>query len=184
MALKTLLLLLIAAALYSQENIAVLELDPDGVTASEAKTMTNKLRGELFSTGQFTVIERAQMDQILKEQGFQQTGCTSQTCVVEVGQLLGVKSMVAGSIGKVGAIYLVSLRLIDVAKGNVVRNADVEVEGDISEVLRQGVHDAARKIAGLEPDHAPPPPPAVQEAAPAEPEKLSPMMPQKRMRKK
>ncbi|OGK06475.1 MAG: hypothetical protein A2487_21370 [Candidatus Raymondbacteria bacterium RifOxyC12_full_50_8] len=165
MIVKVFFILLIASVIYSQENIAVLDLEADAVTASEAKTLTNKLRGELINTGHFTVIERGQMDEILKEQGFQQTGCTSQECAVEVGQLLGVKYMVAGSIGKVGSIFLVSLRLIDVTKGNIVNPVDQEVDGDVSDVLRQGLHDAARKLAGLEPDHAPPP----KKAAQAEP---------------
>ena len=42
------------------------------------------------------------MEDILKEQGFQQTGCTSDECVVEVGKIIGVQQMVGGSISKVG----------------------------------------------------------------------------------
>jgi TolB-like protein len=144
------IILLLSLSLFSQENIAVLDLDADGVTASEARTLTNKLRGELINTGKFTVIERSEMDDVLKEQGFQSTGCTSQECAVEMGQLLGVERMVAGSIGKVGNIYLISLRLIDVGKGNILKNIDEEVEGDISLVLRSGMGKAAKKLAGVE----------------------------------
>lgn len=180
---KTLILLLLATALFSQENIAVLDLEADGVTASEAKTLTNKLRGELINTGKFTVIERGQMDEILKEQGFQKTGCTSQECVVEVGQLLGVKSMLAGSVGKVGTIFLISLRQIDVAKGTVLKNADEEVDGDISEVLRHGLHNVARKIAGLEPDQAYAPKEEAP-AAPVAPAKAATPLPDRTMRRR
>jgi hypothetical protein len=149
---KLFVIMLFACAVSSSENIAVMDLDADGVTVSEARTLTNKLRGELISTGVFTVIERGEMDNILKEQGFQSTGCTSQECAVEMGQLLGVQKLVAGSIGKVGAIYLVSLRMIDVAKGTIVKNAEEEIEGDISAVLRVGMYNVARKIAGLDAD--------------------------------
>ncbi|MBL8027285.1 MAG: hypothetical protein JNL74_12775 [Fibrobacteres bacterium] len=145
-------LLAVMSSVFSQENIAVLDLDADGVTASEAKTLTNKLRGELINTGQFTVIERGEMDNILKEQGFQSTGCTSQECAVEMGQLLGVEKMIAGGIGKVGNIYLISLRIIDVRKGTILKNVDEEVEGDIAAVLRTGLYNSARKIAGLNAD--------------------------------
>ncbi|NIV04449.1 hypothetical protein GWN26_14740 [Candidatus Saccharibacteria bacterium] len=37
---------------------------------------------ELFNTGKFRVLERAKMKEILKEQGFQQTGCVSTAWVV------------------------------------------------------------------------------------------------------
>jgi hypothetical protein len=150
--LKLIVLVALSLSLFSQENIAVLDLDADGVTGSEARTLTNKLRGELINTGKFTVIERGEMDNVLKEQGFQSTGCTSQECAVEMGQLLGVERMVAGSIGKVGDIYLISLRMIDVGKGSIFRNIDEEVEGDIAQVLRIGLYNAARKLAGLEAD--------------------------------
>lgn len=172
--LKYILFSFLACTLNAQENIAVMELDPDGVTPSEAKTLTNKLRGELLATGKFTVIERGQMDEVLKEQGFQQTGCTSQECVVQVGQLLGVKSIVAGSIGKVGKIYVISLRLIDVAKGNILKNPDEETEGDLADVLRVGIHNVARKMADLEPDRAVVAPPAPAVAAPLPPPAASP----------
>ena len=45
------------------------------------------IRTELINTHRFIVIERAQMDSILKEQGLQQTGCTDQECAVKAGRL-------------------------------------------------------------------------------------------------
>jgi curli biogenesis system outer membrane secretion channel CsgG len=95
-----------------KEYIAVMDLEGRGVSTFEAQTLTDKLRGELINTGKFTVVERGKMEDILKEQGFQQTGCTSEECIVEMGQLIGVSQMIAGSIGKVGSTFLVSIRLI------------------------------------------------------------------------
>ena len=45
---------------------------------------------------------------MLKEQGFQQSGCVSSECAVEAGKLLGVDQIVTGSIGKIGSYYTVS----------------------------------------------------------------------------
>jgi hypothetical protein len=149
-------LLLAVQGVFSQApvNIAVLDLEADGISASEAKTLTNKLRGELFKTGKFTVVERGRMDEILKEQGFQQAGCTSQECAVEVGQLLGVDRMIAGSIGKVGSIFLVSLRLLDVGQGKIIQNVDEEISGTIEDVLISGIGRVAKKMAGMEVEEA------------------------------
>ena len=86
---------------FSQENkpnIAVLDFEALAIKKMEAVTLTEKLRGELVKTRKFTVIERGQMDEILKEQEFQMSGCTSQECVVEVGQLLNVQQMMIGSV--------------------------------------------------------------------------------------
>ena len=130
-------------------NIAVLELEADGVTKSQSRTLTNKLRGELINSGRFDVIERSQMRAILDEQGFQQAGCTDEDCVVKIGQLIGVRRMIAGSVGKIEHTYVISLRLIDVEKGKIVRNANEEITGTLTDVLQVGIFNAARKIAGF-----------------------------------
>jgi hypothetical protein len=72
-------------------NIAVLDLDPTGVSKEESRFLSDRLRTELFETGGFQVVEREKMEEILKEQGFQNTGCTSVECAVEIGQLLNVR---------------------------------------------------------------------------------------------
>jgi hypothetical protein len=84
-----------------------------------------------------------------------------------MGQLLGATSMIAGSIGKVGPIFLVSLRLIDVGTGKILQNVDVEIEGGIADVLRRGIPRIARKIAGQSvPETVPAKPVTTTEPAP------------------
>ena len=53
------------------------------------------------------------MDDLLKEQGFQQTGsCDSDACIVQAGRILGVPGIIVGSVGRVGQFrqYLYELR--------------------------------------------------------------------------
>jgi TolB-like protein len=129
-------------------NIAVLDLEALAVSLNEARTLTDKLRGELVRTGKFQVIERAQMLEILNEQGFQQTGmCNTDECYVEAGKLLGVEQLIGGSIGKVGSIYLISIRLIAVETGLIVKLVDEEVEGSVDDVLRRGIRSVAQKMS-------------------------------------
>lgn len=142
-----LILLFYAAASSEKLAIAVNDLEPQGIEQSSASIITNRLRNELFKTGVFTVLERGKMEEILKEQGFQQSGCTSDACVVEVGQLLGVKYMVAGSIGKLGKTYTISTRLIDVATGKIVLTADTDCKCDIDDVLSNSTVEIAGKLA-------------------------------------
>jgi hypothetical protein len=63
------------------------------------------------------LVERGMMEEVLQEQGFQQTGCTSEECAVEVGQLLGVQNMIGGSIGRVGDTFTLDVRMISVQSG-------------------------------------------------------------------
>ena len=93
-------LILFVGVVFAQDiTIAVLDFDGDGVSQSETRTLTNRLRDEMIKTGEYIVLERGEMDEVLKKQGFQQTGCVTSECAVVVGNMLGVQQMIGGSIG-------------------------------------------------------------------------------------
>ena len=128
-------------------NIAVLDLNGTGINADDVLFLSNRLRTELFETGKFNVLERDQMNAILNEQGFQQSGCTSVDCAVEIGQLLNVKQMVGGSIGKIEDIYSITLRLIDVQTGAIVKTATKDHSGKLSTMLTEVIPVVSRILA-------------------------------------
>ncbi|MBN2278984.1 MAG: DUF2380 domain-containing protein [Candidatus Marinimicrobia bacterium] len=132
----------------SISNIAVLNLDAFGISEPEVRALTNRLSIELFNTGRFSILERNQMEEILQEQGFQQTGCTSSECAVEAGRLLNVEQMVTGSISKVGGIYSVEVRLIDVETGKIVAVGVEDIQGGIEEVLTPGMNKVVWNMLG------------------------------------
>ena len=118
--------------------VAVTDFEGKGLAEGEAKTLTDAFRSYLINTGHFRVLERGKMDEILKEQGFQSSGaCTDQACMVEMGQLLGVDNMFAGSVGKVGATYSITVRLISVKTGEIVQSANRFHKGEIDGVLTE-----------------------------------------------
>ena len=130
-----------------RQNIAVLDLDPTGIAEADAQFLSERLRTELFETGYYQVIERNKMQEILKEQGFQNSGCTSVQCAVEIGELLNVKGIVAGAIGKIDDIYSISLRLIEVQTGAIMRTATEDYRGSLSEVLTEVIPRVAGQLA-------------------------------------
>ncbi|TFH02837.1 MAG: hypothetical protein E4H13_00755 [Calditrichales bacterium] len=131
-------------------NVAVLDLEPTGIDASDAQFLSDRLRAELFETGKFRVVEREKMNEILQEQGFQQSGCTSVECAVEIGQLLNVRTMIAGNLGKIENVYSISLRMIDVQSGVIMRTATRDHDGKLSEVLTDVIPEIARDLADAE----------------------------------
>jgi TolB-like protein len=128
-------------------NIAVVDLDAFAISVAETQALTNRLRIEFFKTGRFVVLERGQMQNILKEQDFQLSGCTTTDCLVEIGRLLNVESIVAGSISRVGQMYSVEIRLVAVETGKIVAAAVVDMDGSISDLLVKGMKLAATQIA-------------------------------------
>lgn len=129
----------------SVPTIAVVELGGD-ITKSESKILSDKLASILIETNKFKLVERSMMEEILKEQGFQQTGCTDQNCAVEIGQLLGVQKMCTGSIGKIGSSYSITLRIVNVATAEIESNASFEFKGTIEDILYEGLEKTVSKL--------------------------------------
>jgi hypothetical protein len=125
-------------------NVAVADLQPQGVSASDAAVIADLLRSQLVVEG-LRVIEKSNMDKVLAEQTFQQTGCTTQECAVKLGKLLNVQRMVVGSFGKLMDKYFLSLRLVNVESGAVIFASSAN--GTRVEEIEAGVKELALKIA-------------------------------------
>jgi len=107
------------AEVRAQERVSVAVLNIRGVNVSKivANAMTDLIRSEMVKKGMFTIVERGQMNEILKEQGFQQSGCTDEACAVKVGKLLSAQKIMIGEMTKVGNSFLITVRIVDVGKG-------------------------------------------------------------------
>ena len=146
-------LALLACAAHGQKKpgVAVLELGGNGIDTSQLSTLTNRLRAELFETEKFVIVERGAMDAILKEQGFQQTGCTDATCAVTVGQLLNAEFIIVGTVDHIGRVYSVNIRQINVATGAITNNVRSDcADCAIEDVMLKKIRQAARQIAGID----------------------------------
>ena len=62
----------------AKPTAAVLDFVGSGINAQEAQVLTQRLGSELVQTEALIMVERSQMSEIMEEQGFQQSGCTSE----------------------------------------------------------------------------------------------------------
>ncbi len=144
------LILIISMTLLNAQQdkmrLAILDLQPKNVSTPTASMVSDLLRTELFNTGLFMVVERGEMKSVLKEQGFQMSGCTETECAVEVGRLLSARKILVGTIGKLGERYIINARIVDVEKGVMEfgDKASAKSEGD----LEGAVTEFANKLAG------------------------------------
>ncbi len=141
-----------AVSAQAKESYAVMDLEGRGISALEAATLTDRMRSELVKTGAVQVVERGQMQQILSEQDFQMTGCTSDECAVEIGQMLGVTKMIAGSIGKIGSTFTMDLRTINIATGAIENTMTRNYRGEIDGLLTQIEHISWEMVGLVHPD--------------------------------
>ena len=128
--------------------IAVMDLQPVGASVAEAQALSDRLREVMLKTGQFTLVDRGQMDQVLNEQALQQTGCTSQECAVQVGRILGVRKMVLGKVVKVSdTVWLLSAMLVDVETAQTLRAESVRHRGDFFALMDDRVREIGEKFS-------------------------------------
>ncbi|HIB05409.1 MAG TPA: hypothetical protein EYO18_06745, partial [Candidatus Marinimicrobia bacterium] len=69
-------LVLVLSNITAQETVAVLDFEGIGVSQEEARALSNRFGSEFMglSSGQYILVERQQMGEILQEQGLQQSG--------------------------------------------------------------------------------------------------------------
>jgi len=134
---------------FSLETVAIIDFEGIGVSQSEAKALTQRLTTEIIQIGKFTIVERSEMKRLLNEQKFQYSGCVDISCAVEIGKLLGAKSMVVGSVSKLGKTYSIDSRLIDVKTGESYISTQYSVKGEIDELFN-GMREIAYKLCEME----------------------------------
>ncbi len=132
-------------------SVGVVDFTGLGLDEAEVRILSDRLRAELVDTGRFLVVERERMNEILQEQGFQQAGdCSSDACAVELGRLIGVNNMIAGSVGRLGQTYTSTVRLIDVETGEIIARASDDCQCEIDELLGSMQRLAAALSTGAE----------------------------------
>lgn len=129
--------------------VAVMAFEARQVGDDEAQILAEAIAAEMARSGEIRLMERSQMDKILAEQGFQNSGaCSGTECAVEVGQILGIDRMVVGSIGHIGRTYVLSARTVSVATGEVIRSSSRQAQGEIDQILTTLVPQVAMELLG------------------------------------
>lgn len=134
----------------ASKNVAVLDFQGLGLSPFEAIALSERFRIELFATQKYVVLERGKMDEILSEQGFQKSGCTTDECLVEIGKLINVQYIFGGTISKFGEVFTVMVRLIDVQTGKIVQSQAVDLPIAKEKLMTEGMRNVAAIFAGQE----------------------------------
>lgn len=103
-------------------SLAIMNLQAQGIDPGTANLISDIMATEIKNTGHFRLIERSQMESILKEQSAQVSGlttCTEASCAVELGKLLNVEYLMIGTVGNLGSKIVVNLRLVNVETAEI-----------------------------------------------------------------
>jgi hypothetical protein len=150
----------ISNAQQSTYTIAVLDLDANGVSLEEARSLSNELRTYITqlvqsrefmrkSDASYTVLERSQMDKILDQFNIQNSGCTDISCAVEFGKMLNVEGIIIGSVGLVGQTYTLNISMVDIKSSITLKSASYKSKGERDNLLNEGIPATSRSLLGL-----------------------------------
>lgn len=149
---------IINAQSLEKENIAVIPFS--GWQGKDAQfyqnSLTERISSKIIKSQRFTVIDRKNLDKVLKEHGLQMSGIIDQKTVVEFGRLSGVHKFITGSFTQntsefhkedykvfnketkkeekkadsyFSADVKVSIKMLDVEKGKYIEAADATGRG-------------------------------------------------------
>lgn len=154
--------LLLALALAAPSRIAVLPLAaPDGIPERTAAALSEAVTAETRRASGADVITQREIQSVLTlEKQKEMLGCTSESCMAELGGALGADRLVTGDVSKVGESLLVHLRLVDVTKVRVTAQSDRRLKGGTLDDLLDVLPAMVRELFGA-------PPPAAVAAVPA-----------------
>ncbi|MDY6968106.1 MAG: CsgG/HfaB family protein [Spirochaetota bacterium] len=140
--------IILAESIYAQDKKRIAILDFSNVNTSEtyARAVRNIFEVSLYKTDVFQILERDQMEEILKEQGFQMSGCIDTSCAVEIGKILSADLVVMASLNKLGS-YTVTVKFVNVREGNLALADSESAETD--DAIRDAVKILANRMAGI-----------------------------------
>lgn len=101
-------------------RVAVLDFRTTGeMVAGVGDGVAENLRSALALAGNYVLVERGEIQQVMKEQSLGQTGMVADDQAIKVGHLLGAKMVVVGSVTRLGEVYTLNARMIDAETGVV-----------------------------------------------------------------
>jgi curli biogenesis system outer membrane secretion channel CsgG len=114
-----------------QYTLAIMPLQGESETKTAVDTYIEGSLLQAFSQiSAFQVLERAQIQQLLKEQGFSQTAYVSPEAALQVGQMLGARLIITGHYVTLPTALQLHLRLVDAESGRILKVIQEDIPKD------------------------------------------------------
>ena len=109
------------------------------------QTLTEMLITALIQANRYNVMERVQLENILKEQSLSQTGVIDAETAIEVGKLSGLEGVIVGSISQLKTSIEADARLIEVETGKALAAASANVNN--VDNIRELANNLAKQLS-------------------------------------
>ena len=126
-------------AATAKPRVLVYEFRNDGADDDALRLIRDSLTTQLDESGELEVLSVEEMNRLLKLEGDkEENGCdtSADACRAEIARSLGVRYVVFGNIGKLGALTLINVNLVDTAKTTTLARKQIEVR-NLEEIPRE-----------------------------------------------
>lgn len=117
----------------SEGRVAVLDFAGHGLSSGEAAGFSDLVRARLFQIGNCGVVERSEIEPLLREQSLQSSGLVAPESAIKLGKLLKAERVVIGSLGRRGERRFADARIVSPRTGAAER-AEVVTWADKAEM--------------------------------------------------
>ncbi len=127
-------------------KVAVIELENLSNRAREenlGRIVSELLTTSLIQADVFSVIEREQLEKVMKEHKLNMTGIIDVDSAKQMGMILAVDAILCGSVSEIKDFIDINVRLIDVENASIMTAAVIEIR--TSDFLRDLPPDVRRK---------------------------------------
>lgn len=129
-------------------RLVVYDLDAPEHYKPAALILSEALREELFQLKQFTLVNREDLESLLKEMALQQTGLIDEKEAVKTGKGLSANQVVTGKLGLLGKTFVLQAKRIDVESFATLGMSSVKFNQGQEEEILGKMPGLARSLAG------------------------------------
>lgn len=107
----------------AEEKLRVAVFDPttSGISIDDGTKLAVQelISSAVVNTGLYTMVERSMIDQIIREQSFQNSDLADSNHATEIGKLAGANKIILSAVSLVGGRNMLSIKMIDVMTATV-----------------------------------------------------------------
>jgi TolB-like protein len=145
------LLLLPLSPLQAAPSLAVLDaVVEENIDPAVKVPVTEKIIEELVQADSYTVLDRSHVSAVLQEMEFQLSGMVKDSEMQKAGEYLGAEYVCVARVSKVGEVFFISAKIIDVRTGEITAQSSDQQRGD-AEVIFSLAQNVGRKLRGAHP---------------------------------
>jgi len=131
-------------------SIAVIRfktLNKEAQDISLGELISETFTSALVNSRHFKIIEREQLDKLVKEMEMGQTGFIETTDAVEIGKMLHADAIITGSVALLGGQIQLNARIIEIESAYVI-SADTKTNSYTLKNINKMVNEIVTKLAG------------------------------------